>query len=85
MAVGRINLSEVAESILEGGQADLVGIARQLLADPFWPKKVQEGRGDEIVPCNSCNACFIPMQSGTWKPGDPICVLNKQAGREVDL
>jgi 2,4-dienoyl-CoA reductase-like NADH-dependent reductase (Old Yellow Enzyme family) len=85
MAVGRINLPEVAESILEGGQADLIGIARQLLADPLWPKKVQEGRADEIVPCNSCNACFIPMQSGTWKPGDPICVLNKQAGREVDL
>ena len=85
MAVGRINLPEVAESILEEGKADLIGIARQLLADPYWPKKVQEGRADEIVACKSCNTCFIPMRSGTWKPGDPICAVNKQAGREVDL
>jgi len=85
MAVGRINLPEVAESILNEGRADLIGIARQLVADPYWPKKVREGRADEIVPCKSCNACFIPMRSGTWKPGDPICAVNKQAGREVDL
>jgi 2,4-dienoyl-CoA reductase-like NADH-dependent reductase (Old Yellow Enzyme family) len=84
MAVGRINLPEVAESILEEGKADLIGIARQLLADPYWPKKVQEGRADEIVACRSCNTCFIPMRSGTWKPGDPICAVNKDAGREVD-
>jgi 2,4-dienoyl-CoA reductase (NADPH2) len=85
MAVGRINLPEVAESILEEGRADLIGIARQLLADPYWPKKVQEGRVDEIVACKSCNTCFIPMRSGTWKPSDPICAVNKEAGREVDL
>ena len=85
MAVGRINLPEVAESILEEGKADLIGIARQLLADPYWPKKVQEGRADEIVACKSCNTCFIPMRSGTWKPGNPICAVNERAGREVDL
>ncbi len=85
MAVGRINLPEVAESILEEGKADLIGIARQLLADPYWPKKVQEGRADEIVACKSCNTCFIPMRSGTWKAGDPICAVNKDAGREVEV
>jgi 2,4-dienoyl-CoA reductase-like NADH-dependent reductase (Old Yellow Enzyme family) len=85
MAVGRINLPEVAESILEEGKADLVGIARQLLADPYWPKKVQEGRADEIVACQSCNTCFIPMRSTNWKPGNPICAVNERAGREVDL
>jgi 2,4-dienoyl-CoA reductase-like NADH-dependent reductase (Old Yellow Enzyme family) len=84
MAVGRINLPEVAESILEEGKADLIGIARQLIADPYWPKKVQEGRADEIVACKSCNTCFIPMRSGTWKPGNPICAVNERAGREVD-
>jgi 2,4-dienoyl-CoA reductase (NADPH2) len=84
MAVGRINLPEVAELILEERQADLIGIARQLIADPDWPKKVEEGRAGEIVACNSCNACFIPMRSGTWKPGDPICKVNERAGREVE-
>jgi 2,4-dienoyl-CoA reductase-like NADH-dependent reductase (Old Yellow Enzyme family) len=85
MAVGRINLPEVAESILEERKADLIGIARQLLADPYWPKKAQEGRADAIVACKSCNTCFIPMRSGTWKPGNPICAVNARAGREVDL
>lgn len=84
MAVGRINLPEVAESILEEGKADLIGIARQLLADPYWPKKVQEGTVDEIVACQSCNTCFLPMRRGTWNPNDPICAVNKNAGREVD-
>ena len=83
MAVGRINLPEVAESILEGGRADLIGIARQLVADPEWPNKVKEGRAGEIVACNSCNACFMPLKSSTWKPGDPICMVNERAGREV--
>lgn len=84
MAVGRINLPEVAESILEEGKADLVGIARQLVADPYWPKKVQEGRAEEIVACKSCNTCFLPMRRGTWNPQEPICAVNKRAGREVE-
>jgi 2,4-dienoyl-CoA reductase-like NADH-dependent reductase (Old Yellow Enzyme family) len=85
MAVGRINVPEVAESILMEKRADLIGIARQLVADPFWPKKVMEGRAGEIVPCNSCNGCFSPMLSGKWIPGDPVCVVNKRAGREIDV
>jgi 2,4-dienoyl-CoA reductase (NADPH2) len=82
MAVGRINVPEVAESILTQGRADLVGIARQLIADPHWPNKVMQGRTEEIIPCISCNACFQPMQGDKWKPGDPICKVNKRAGRE---
>jgi 2,4-dienoyl-CoA reductase (NADPH2) len=85
MAVGRINVPEVAESILTERRADLVGIARQLVADPFWPKKVMDGRAEEIIPCNSCNGCFNPMLSGKWRPGDPICAVNKRAGREIDV
>ena len=84
MAVGRINLPEVAESILTEGRADLIGIARQLVADPYWPEKVKEGRGEEIMACKSCNACFKPMQRGLWNPDDPICAVNKRAGREFN-
>ncbi|UCF85462.1 MAG: NADH:flavin oxidoreductase [Desulfobacteraceae bacterium] len=85
MAVGRINTPEVAESILTQGRADIVGIARQLLADPQWPNKVMEGRAEEIVPCLSCNTCFRPLRSGKWKPGDPVCKVNERAGREIDM
>ncbi len=84
MAVGRINLPEVAKSILQEGRADLIGIARQLVADPYWPKKVKEGKADAILLCKSCNACFKPMQSGKWNPDDPICAVNKRAGREFN-
>jgi len=85
MAVGRINLPEVAEAILAGARADLIGIARQLVADPDWPHKVKEGRTETIIPCTSCNACLQPMRSSTWKPGDPLCTVNERAGREIDM
>ena len=39
------------------GRADLIGMARQLLADPDWPKKVREGHGDRVVPCVYNNVC----------------------------
>lgn len=84
MAVGRINRPEVAESIVAQGKADLVGIARQLVTDPDWPRKARAGRTEAIIPCTSCNACFQPMRSGTWSPGDPLCTVNKRAGREID-
>lgn len=85
MAVGRINDPNLAETILNEGRADIIGIARQLLADPYWPIKAKENRAQEIVPCKSCNTCFRPMRSGKWKPGDPICEVNPSAGREVDI
>lgn len=84
MAVGRINLPEVAEAILTGSRADAVGIGRQLIADPQWPAKVHNGRAKDIVACLSCNTCFRPLRSNRWKPGDPICKVNPRAGREVD-
>jgi len=84
MAVGRINVPEVAESILARGRADIVGIARQLVTDPEWPNKAREGRAKAIIPCTSCNACFQPLRGGTWNPGDPLCTVNERAGREID-
>ncbi|HWU37194.1 MAG TPA: NADH:flavin oxidoreductase, partial [Candidatus Acidoferrum sp.] len=46
IAVGRVQTRAVAEGILRGKKADLVALGRQLLADPYWPKKVQEGKED---------------------------------------
>jgi len=78
VAVGRINRPEVAESVLTSGKADLIAIGRQLIADPFWPKKVAEGRSNEIVECESCNHCF----RGLWGWSHFYCRLNENAGRE---
>ena len=82
IAVGRINTPEVAESILVAGKADMVAIGRQLIADPFWPMKVAEGRIGEIVACDSCSRCYGAIGQVSVKPGSPICRLNPQAGRE---
>jgi len=57
-AVGRLNTPDIAEAILAKGKADLVAIGRQLIADPFWPKKVAAGQTEDIVPCLSCNVCL---------------------------
>jgi len=82
IAVGRINIPEVAETILRDGKADLVAIGRQLIADPFWSRKVVEGRAGEIVPCDSCSRCYGAIGQVSVKPGSPICRLNPRAGRE---
>ena len=56
--VGRINTPEAAEEILQAGKADLVALGRALIADPDFPRKVSEGRREEIRPCIACNACL---------------------------
>ncbi len=84
MAVGRINILAAATAALEIAGVDLVGVGRQLIADPQWPNKMRDGRGDQITACLSCNTCFTPLDRKAWKPGDPICKVNPRAGREVD-
>ncbi len=80
IAVGRIQTRETAERILREGKADLIALGRQLLADPFWPQKVEEGRGDEIVSCVYCDTCTAEM-----KTGRPIsCPQNPRLGRESE-
>ncbi len=83
IAVGKINTPEVAESILSTGKADMVAIGRQLIADPFWPVKVAEGRSSEIVSCDSCCTCLGTVGHVDVKPGSPMCRRNPRAGREA--
>jgi 2,4-dienoyl-CoA reductase-like NADH-dependent reductase (Old Yellow Enzyme family) len=57
VATGGITTFEQAEGILRRGEADIVGLARQALADPDWFVKVKLGRGDEIRRCTYTNYC----------------------------
>lgn len=57
ISVGKISDPADAERLLRTGQADMIGMARQLLADPDWVKKVEEQRADQIVRCIYCNVC----------------------------
>jgi 2,4-dienoyl-CoA reductase (NADPH2) len=82
MAGNRINDPIVADRILRDGQADLVGFARGLIADPELPRKAREGRFDEINYCIACNqGCFDPIFEG--KP--QTCLVNARAGAEGRL
>src|SRR5687768_5201104 len=57
VATGGISTFEQAESILRNKQADIVGLARQALADPDWFIKVKLGRGSEVRRCTYTNYC----------------------------
>ena len=56
IAIGMMT-PEAGEKALEDGKADLIAIARGLLADPEIPKKTEEGRTEDIVPCIACLRC----------------------------
>ena len=58
IAVGRITQPAEAEEILQSGQADIIGLARALMADPEWANKAQVGLAETIIPCLGCNTCF---------------------------
>jgi len=57
VATGGLTTFEQAESILQRGAADIIGMARQALADPDWFRKVKAGRGEEVRRCTYTNYC----------------------------
>jgi 2,4-dienoyl-CoA reductase-like NADH-dependent reductase (Old Yellow Enzyme family) len=57
VATGKISTPELAERILAEGSADLIGMARPILCDPDWPRKVQAGRFDKVIRCCYANVC----------------------------
>lgn len=77
----RINDPFIAEEVLKEGVADLVGVARGLIADPEFVKKAREGRPQEIRRCVACNQrCFDHVFQLL-----PVgCVVNPRAGREAE-
>jgi 2,4-dienoyl-CoA reductase-like NADH-dependent reductase (Old Yellow Enzyme family) len=75
VATGGISTFEQAEEILRAGHADIVGMARQALADPDWFMKVKLGRGDEVRRCTYTNYCEAldqahkPVTCKLWDKG----------------
>lgn len=82
IASNRINKPEVAEQILASGQADLVSLARPLLADAEWVVKAEEGRDREIITCIACNQACLDE---TFSRGRATCMLNPRSGYETEL
>jgi 2,4-dienoyl-CoA reductase (NADPH2) len=82
IASNRINRPEAAEQILASGEADLISMARPLLADPEWVAKAQQGRDREIITCIACNQACLDH---TFKNQRATCMLNPRAGFETEL
>jgi 2,4-dienoyl-CoA reductase (NADPH2) len=81
-ASNRINAPEMAEDILATGGADLVSMARPLLADPDFLVKAAAGHADEINTCIACNqACLDHVFTNKHAS----CLVNPRAGRETSL
>jgi 2,4-dienoyl-CoA reductase (NADPH2) len=81
IVVGRIHDPALAERILEEGSADLVAMARPLLADPELPRKARDGRVRELRLCISCQNCIDAMEMR----GAMDCAVNPRTGRENEL
>ncbi len=78
----RINTPEVAERLLAEGYADMVSMARPLLADGDFVRKARQGRADEINTCIACNqACLDHTFGGKITS----CLVNPRACHETEL
>ncbi len=72
--VGKIQHRDYAEELLQQGFG-LVGLSRQLIADPRWPEKVQQGREDQIRYCIYCNRKCV----GSIMKNQPVgCILREE-------
>ncbi|MEH6812717.1 MAG: NADPH-dependent 2,4-dienoyl-CoA reductase [Motiliproteus sp.] len=78
----RINMPDVAETVLARGDADMVSMARPFLADSEFVLKAAEGRADEINTCIGCNqACLDHIFVGKLTS----CLVNPRACHETEL
>jgi 2,4-dienoyl-CoA reductase (NADPH2) len=82
ITTNRINMPDVAERILSEGDADMVSMARPLLADPEWVRKAREDRGADINTCIACNqACLDHV----FENRRASCLVNPRACHETEL
>ena len=78
----RINTPEVAERLLAEGCADMVSMARPLLADADFVRKARQGRADEINTCIACNQACLDH---TFQARTASCLVNPRACHETQL
>jgi 2,4-dienoyl-CoA reductase-like NADH-dependent reductase (Old Yellow Enzyme family) len=78
LLVGRITRPEIAEELLESGDADAILLARQMFADAEWAVKAREGKEDDIRRCVAAKYCWRAVIRG----GRVQCIYNPTVGRE---
>ena len=78
VAVGRFTSPDTMARVIRDGTQDLIGAARPSIADPFLPRKIEEGRVEDIRECIGCNICYAHNSLGV-----PIrCTQNPTMGEE---
>ncbi len=82
IASNRINTPEDAEEILASGDADLVSLARPLLADPEFVNKAAAGEPEAINTCIACNQGCLDL---TFQGKRATCLVNPRGGYETEL
>jgi len=81
IVAGRIRTPAVAREALTASQADLIGLARPLLADPDWVRKVEAGDEEAILLCAACHqGCLAQLRVGRGTG----CAFNPETGHETD-
>ena len=79
VGTGRIDSPALANSMIADGKADIIGMARALIADPHWANKAREGRADDIRTCIACTqSCVGHIYLGMGVG----CIYNPVTGRE---
>jgi NADPH-dependent 2,4-dienoyl-CoA reductase/sulfur reductase-like enzyme len=78
--VGALSDPALLEEIIASGQADIVEMARGLIADPDLPNKARTGRDDDVDRCLRCYHCFSEVMAA----GQFCCTLNPCIGREEE-
>ena len=80
-AIGSLGCPEQMEEIIASGKADVVQMARSVIADPNLPNKARAGREDDIRPCLRCLNCFsVLLPTGFY-----TCAVNPEQGFDVEL
>ena len=78
VAVGRFTSPDTMARVIKNGSQDMIGAARPSIADPFLPKKIEEGRVEDIRECIGCNVCYAHDTLGV-----PLrCTQNPTMGEE---
>ncbi|HLB06874.1 MAG TPA: FAD-dependent oxidoreductase [Alphaproteobacteria bacterium] len=78
LCVGRFTSPNDMVEVIKSGQADIIGAARPSIADPYLPKKIEEGRPEDIRECIGCNICISRWELGSRM----VCTQNATANEE---
>jgi NADPH-dependent 2,4-dienoyl-CoA reductase/sulfur reductase-like enzyme len=82
IVAGRLGDPTHIDEIIGTGQVDMVALGRPLIADPDLPRKMADGRTDEIVLCGSClQGCLASVKAGLGL----ACIINPEVGNETEI